>query len=101
LAVQFNDHFIALELPPDMPLLGRHLEPDGVGKMTDVNDHYLTSRKVRERFGGVSDMTLWRWLNSDQTAFPHPVRINGRRYWKAGDLDAWEAQLLASQDGAS
>jgi hypothetical protein len=24
-------------------------------------------------------------------AFPHPIRINGRRLWKLADLEAWEA----------
>ena len=52
---------------------------------------YLTSKQVRARYGGISDMSLWRWLN-DQSGFPRPMRIHGRRYWLLAKLESWEAQ---------
>jgi predicted DNA-binding transcriptional regulator AlpA len=51
---------------------------------------YLTAAQVRARFGGISDMALWRWLHDDELGFPQPLRIQGRRFWKAADLTAWE-----------
>lgn len=50
-------------------------------------DMMLNSRQVRANCGGVSDMTLWRWLNSAD--FPQPVTVNRRRYWRADAVQAW------------
>ena len=52
---------------------------------------YLSAKQTRHRFGGVSDMTLWRWINDPALGFPPPLRINGRRFWKIADLERWEA----------
>ena len=30
---------------------------------------YLKATQVRERYGGISDMTLWRWLRDKEWAF--------------------------------
>jgi predicted DNA-binding transcriptional regulator AlpA len=51
---------------------------------------YLQSSAVRARFG-VSDMTIWRWLHNNELGFPAPLRINGRRFWRLAELEAWEA----------
>jgi predicted DNA-binding transcriptional regulator AlpA len=51
---------------------------------------YLPAGQVRSRYG-ISDMALWRWLRNEQMNFPRPLRLNGRRYWKLADLEAWEA----------
>lgn len=57
----------------------------------------LTSRQVCARLGGISTMTLWRWLANDRVRFPRPtVRINQRRYWSAGAIRRW----LAERQGA-
>lgn len=53
----------------------------------------ITSAVVRELCGGVSDMTLWRWLNDPELHFPKPIYIARRRYWREADVIAWlEAQ---------
>jgi predicted DNA-binding transcriptional regulator AlpA len=52
-------------------------------------DRFLTSRQVRRRYGDSSDMWLWRRL-SDQSGFPQPFSISGRRFWKLNELIAWE-----------
>jgi hypothetical protein len=52
-------------------------------------DRFLNSRQVRRRYGDSSDMWLWRRLN-DQSGFPLPINISGRRFWKLDDLVAWE-----------
>jgi hypothetical protein len=37
-------------------------------------------------FGGVSEMTIWRWMRSETVQFPLPVTIAGKNYWSLGDL---------------
>ena len=58
-------------------------------------EHKLVSAAtVRDLCGGVSDMTLWRWLNDRDMNFPEPVYIQKRRYWRETELDAWiDAQV--------
>ena len=57
------------------------------------DDVLLTSRQVRAKVGGISDMTLWRWLGSDVVHFPQPtLRVNKRRYWAAGAIRRWLAE---------
>ena len=56
----------------------------------DAATVYLNAAQVRSRYGGMSDMALWRWLHDEELGFPQPVRINKRRFWKATDLSAWE-----------
>jgi predicted DNA-binding transcriptional regulator AlpA len=51
----------------------------------------LTSKQVCARFGGVTVMSLWRWMNDDETGFPKPIKINSRNYWRLGDLRHWQA----------
>jgi hypothetical protein len=51
---------------------------------------YLTANAVRQRFGGISDMTLWRWLHDEKIAFPQPKVINRRRYFRVEDVEAFE-----------
>ncbi|RWC53850.1 MAG: transcriptional regulator [Mesorhizobium sp.] len=54
------------------------------------DDVLLTAKKVRQRFGDISDMSLWRWINDQKVAFPQPIYINTVRYWKLSELVAWE-----------
>jgi predicted DNA-binding transcriptional regulator AlpA len=51
---------------------------------------YLNASQVRRRYGGMSDMALWRWLHDEKLGFPQPLRINRRRFWKERDLIEWE-----------
>lgn len=34
-------------------------------------------------------MSLWRWLNNPAMAFPKPVTIQRRRYWREAEVLAW------------
>ena len=63
-----------------------------------MHDHqtYLPASQVRTRYG-VSDMSLWRWLHHNSLGFPHPLRINGRQFWKLEDLECWEASRTEKQ----
>jgi hypothetical protein len=53
-------------------------------------DVYLSARQVCQRYGGVSDMTVWRWSHDPSMKFPVPLRIQKRRYWRLAALVAWE-----------
>jgi predicted DNA-binding transcriptional regulator AlpA len=53
-------------------------------------ERLLTSRQVRQHYGGCSDMTLWRWLRHETLQFPRPVIINGRRYWREDEIAAFD-----------
>lgn len=55
------------------------------------DDTLLTSTQVCGRFGGVTTMSLWRWMHDENIAFPKPVKINNRNYWRLGDLRDWQA----------
>jgi hypothetical protein len=55
-----------------------------------MDDIYLTARQVRDRYGDLSEMSLWRWERNPNLGFPTPKRINNRRYWKLADLETWE-----------
>ena len=51
----------------------------------------VRSTTVKESFGGISDMTLWRWIKYRD--FPKPTKLNGRNYWSPADIEQWkEAQ---------
>ena len=50
---------------------------------------YINSKQLRARYGGVSDMWIWRRL-TDDPSFPRPDVISRRRFWKVKDLDAWD-----------
>jgi predicted DNA-binding transcriptional regulator AlpA len=52
-------------------------------------DRLLTSRQVREILGGMSDMSLWRWLNSPTMEFPQPTYLARRRFWSEAKIAAW------------
>jgi hypothetical protein len=53
------------------------------------NDRLLPAAQVRERYS-VTAMSLWRWLKNPTLAFPAPIVINTRRYWRLSDLIDWE-----------
>ncbi len=56
---------------------------------------YLTATQVRQRFGGISDMTLWRWMHDERVGFPRPVVISRRRYFRLADIDAFQERQAA------
>lgn len=74
-------------------IIGTRLEERDDGPpQSHADDPYLTAKQVRLRYGGISDMSLWRWLADPDLEFPQPERIRKRRYWRASRLDAWDAK---------
>lgn len=60
------------------------------------NRTYLTGPQVRARYG-ITEMTLWRWLRTDDLDFPQPIYVNRRRYFAEADLTAWERRQATRQ----
>jgi predicted DNA-binding transcriptional regulator AlpA len=72
---------------PQIPL--HQVSPSAGCAASDLDDRYLTTKQVRQRYGDASDMWIWRRLN-DESGFPQPTLIAGRRFWKLSVLLAWE-----------
>jgi predicted DNA-binding transcriptional regulator AlpA len=58
----------------------------------------ISARTVRAELGGISDMTLWRWLNRSDLGFPQPVVIARRRYWRRVDIETWKQNLKPASE---
>lgn len=54
-----------------------------------MDSKLIPSAAVREICGGISDMSLWRWLNDPDLGFPKPIVIQRRRYWREADVVSW------------
>ena len=53
--------------------------------------NWLSARHVKQRYGGVSDMSLWRWTNDPERGFPPPTYFGRFRFWREDELDAYDA----------
>jgi predicted DNA-binding transcriptional regulator AlpA len=62
---------------------------------------YITRKKILERFGGISVMTLWRWERDERLAFPKPTSINRRKYYDLAEIEAWERKRASASDSIS
>ncbi|MGN7770774.1 helix-turn-helix transcriptional regulator [Phyllobacterium sp. 22552] len=60
-------------------------------------DKFLSGPAVRKRYG-VSAQSLHRWMNDSDLAFPRPMLIRRKLYFKEADLLAWEAKHSVSLD---
>ena len=60
----------------------------------ETKKRWLGSKRVRERYDGWGETTLWRRVNDPKSDFPKPVKINGLRYWDEAELDRYDAQLV-------
>jgi predicted site-specific integrase-resolvase len=47
---------------------------------------FLNTKRVRNRYGDISDRTVDRWTKSGE--LPPPCYINGQKYWNEDELDA-------------
>ena len=56
------------------------------------DDIFLSSAQVMRRYGNITDMTLWRWLQDPKMRFPQPIYLGRLRYWKLRDLAKWERE---------
>lgn len=58
-----------------------------------MSNNYVSAKDVRSTLGGVSNMTLHRWLADDRLAFPRPIYIRNRRYFDAGQVSAFKQKM--------
>ena len=72
-----------MKIPPEQ------ISPFWGGTSDPAQDRYLSTRQVRQRYADASDMWLWRRLH-DNSGFPKPLEISGRRFWKLSALIEWE-----------
>ncbi|PBB92127.1 transcriptional regulator [Mesorhizobium sp. WSM3864] len=49
---------------------------------------------MKQRYGDISEQTLWRWVKKPGTTFPQPVMRLGVRYWDEAELDRFDAALV-------
>ena len=66
----------------------------------EAGEIYLTAPQVRQRFGGKSDMWLWRLL-SEEPSFPRPVVIRNQRYFRLSELLAFENASKTADAGSA
>jgi predicted DNA-binding transcriptional regulator AlpA len=53
-----------------------------------IDDIALIAAPVLRRLLGVSEMSLWRWIQTNQ--FPQPdVVMNRRRFWRHSTVETW------------
>lgn len=62
---------------------------------------YITPKQIRARFGGISEMTLWRWEHDARLGFPKAVLINRRKYYDLAEIEAWELAHKPPQEAAA
>jgi hypothetical protein len=52
---------------------------------------YLTAPQTRERYGGRSNMWLWRMEHGADPDWPRPIIIRGKKFYDEAELDAFDA----------
>ena len=59
---------------------------------------YSPAAAVRGRYGGISDTTLWRWLQDPELGFPQPIKIRNIRYFDNNALDEFDRKQAINVD---
>ena len=54
-----------------------------------MENRLISAPAVREICGGITEMTLWRWLQKNELGFPRPIYIGRRRYFREAEIFAW------------
>lgn len=57
--------------------------------MSNLASILVPRKTVKQRLGGVSDMTIWRWEQDRASGFPLPLMMNGRAYYHEHEVAAW------------
>jgi hypothetical protein len=86
-----------LETPEDVRELIRRAVPRFVVVDGDppLDDRALISRsRARQLCGNVSAMTWWRWEHNASLNMPKAEAINGRYYYRLGEILNWSPSVL-------
>jgi hypothetical protein len=67
------------------------LAPHGDAAALD-SSIWLPAAKVRQRLGGISPVTFWRWRHDPKLGFPQGRRINGRWYFQWSCVSDWHTR---------
>lgn len=59
-----------------------------------MENKLINAAEVRLMCGGISDMCLWRWLNTPSLHFPRPAVIQRRRYFREAEVKDWIARQV-------
>jgi predicted DNA-binding transcriptional regulator AlpA len=58
--------------------------------LESTHSQYWSAGQVREYFGGVSAMWIYRRLADPASGFPKPVKLgSARNYWRIEEVQAW------------
>ena len=58
--------------------------------LQQTGERYITAPQLRARFGGRSDVWLWRLLNDERANFPKPIMVRRYRYFRLSEVERWE-----------
>ena len=64
-------------------------------------DALMNARQVRTFFGGISKMTIFRWVQNPASRFPPPLQINHRNYWVRRDIISFRDMQRVRAEGAA
>jgi len=53
----------------------------------EAKKRLIRSARVLEMLGGVSQVTLWKYVRDGK--FPAPIKIGATRYWDETEVDEW------------
>lgn len=56
---------------------------------------YIDGAQLRTRYGGRSDMWLYR-MGEKEPTFPRPIKIGARNFWRLADIIAYEDRKRAT-----
>lgn len=59
-------------------------------------ERLIPQPELRQLFGNVSDMTIWRWRKAG--LLPKPVVIRRRNYYREREIAELQASLAASSE---
>lgn len=66
--------------------------------MSDAPELELLPTAEVKRRVPMSDATLWRWVKAG--AFPKPLRIVGKNFWRGDEIAAWIERQSAARPAA-
>ena len=61
-------------------------------------DALMNGRQVCAFFGGISKMTLLRWVQNPASGFPPPFKIGQKNYWIRGHIIRFRDMQRAAGD---
>lgn len=67
--------------------------PTSISTAPGITEQWVPAITLAEELG-IARRTLGRWFVDTALEFPKPVEINGRLYFRRGDIEAWKISRL-------